>query len=368
MPLDRDLADWLAAVREIDRPFHLCFEGPILRRGDKRVSRKRRERREAELRPAMEGEMRERSRRPFRGPVSVTITIFAREPNTPTSVKAYLDCMTGIFYEDDRAVEHLYVRVFSQSKDEAEEKVYIEIEPLKMYIKNFDHAYARLGIPFGGEGHLELERDFERDELAELEGEGVRDGRRGWGVLDAVDPELAQHDREYRSMRISELRLKELLAGHLRPHDRPGASSIGLSQEEADGSSGWVERELPGALWLPLPGVSGWRDHVEAELAGHMDRWRIKAVPISYSLGLDLAVQGHRNGGKDLDNLAHVVIGSFRRILGNAEAEPVTSYRVYNRTGPRTGIRAQVVDARLLEVVAREVFESRFKRLEVDPD
>lgn len=93
----------------------------------------------------MEAEIRERGRRAFRGPVSVSISLHGRRTNAPTSVKAYLDCMEGIFYSDDRAVEHLYVQAFSGRSDDEDEKVFIEIEPLRMYVTNFDHAYSRLG-------------------------------------------------------------------------------------------------------------------------------------------------------------------------------------------------------------------------------
>ena len=86
-----------------------------------------------------------------------------------------------------------------------------------------------------------------------------------------------------------------------------------------------------------------------------MERWGVGDLPINYSIGLDLAVQGLPPRGKDLDNLAHAVIGSFRRLLASEGAEPLTSYRVYRRPGKRDAVRAQLVDARLLAAVQGEV-------------
>ena len=61
--------------------------------------------------------MQQRSRRAFRGPVSVAIGLFGRDASGPMSVKAYLDCMAGVFYADDRTVEHLFVHCFLVSLD-----------------------------------------------------------------------------------------------------------------------------------------------------------------------------------------------------------------------------------------------------------
>ena len=224
------------------------------------------------------------------------------------------------------------------------------------------------GGAFGEEKDLDLREEFEREELDGLEGELARERRRGRGLFDEFDPELAEQIRVDRSREISQLRFRTLVARGLYPHDRPGPHSLTSRSGSAD--PGWAEKELPGSLWLPLPGVSGWEGQVENALAGHMSRWRIEKVPIDFmlGLGLDLAVQGERNGGKDLDNLAHLVTGAVRRVVGVNDEDPVTIYRVYSRPGERDGVRVRMVDARLLEAVHAKVFDSRYLRLQIDDD
>jgi hypothetical protein len=366
--MDRDLADHLAATRDFERAFHLSFVGPLIRRGDTRAARKRRRPREAALRKEMDSELRKRSRRAFRGPVSVSIALFGRGPSAAASVKAYLDCMGGIFYADDRMVEHLFVSSFSGTAPDGE-KVYIEIEPLRVYATNFDHACSRLGLAFGEDQRLGYERDVGRDELRGLQAEEEREVRIGRNPLAALDPELAAADRRYRREQISKLRLRQLASGHLHPGDRPGPQPAWAPDGAAGASpTDAAERELPGSFWLPLPGVHGWEAQVERELLGHMARWGIGDLPIDYILGLDLAVTGLAPRAKDLDNLAHAVIGSFRQLAGGEGAEPVATYRVYRREGGREGIRVRLMDAGALQAVHREVFESHLKRLRMPGD
>lgn len=312
----------------------------------------------------MEAALAERGRRAFRGPVSVTLSLHGKRTNAPASVKAYLDCMEGIFYADDRAVEHLYVQAFSGVGVEEVEKAYIEIEPLRMYSTNFDHAYSRLGGEFQPEMRVDLHEEFERDQLEDLEREVAFAQRGDRGFLDAIEPELLDEWSGDAATRIGQLRFRRLVSRHLYPHDRPGSHPL-IPAGQATSESDWSEKELPGSLWLPLPGVTDWEGQVEAALAGHMSRWDIEKVPIDalLGIGLDIAVQGQRNGGKDLDNLARVVVRGFQCVVGVDEEDPVSSYRVYSRPGARDGVRVRVVDARLLEAVHGEVFDSRYMRL-----
>jgi Holliday junction resolvase RusA-like endonuclease len=329
------------------------------------VAKKRRKRREAELKEEMRAEVDERGRRPFLAPVSVSITLFGHRTKAPTSVKAYLDCMRKIFYADDRTVHHLYVRAFTLRDPDEEERTDIDIEPLRMYVRNFDHAYSHSGGGFGRERDLDLRNEFERDELDELEREAAAEQRRGRGVLDEIDVELAESWRLERSEQIRRLRFRTLVSTHLYPHDRPGPHALVTPRDNGEVDLGWSEKELPGSIWLPLDGGSGWPEAVETEIKAHAGRWGVERVPIDFSLGLDLAVQGDRRGGKDLDNLAHVVTAAFRRALGMNDEDAVTNYRVYLGPGVRAGVRIRVVDASLLEAVHAEVFESRYRRLQV---
>lgn len=355
-------------MRDIDRPFYLHFPGPLLRKGETRVANKRRKKRESDLKEMMRAEVDGRGRRPFRAPVSVSITLFGHRTKARTSVKAYLDCMEKIFYADDRAVHHLYVRALRLSDRDEEERTDIEVEPLRMYVRNFDHAYSHSGGRFGKERDLDLQSEFERDQLDELEREVAIEQQRGRGVLDEIDAELAETWRIERSEQIRQLRFRTLMSSHLYPHDRPGPHALISSGENREGDLGWSEKELPGSIWLPLDGISDWPELVEAGLASHASRWGIGRFPIDFSFGLDLAVQGQREGGKDLDNLAHVVTAAFRRVMGMDDEDPVTSYRVYVSPGVREGVRVRVVDSQLLQAVHAEVFESRYRRLQIGGD
>jgi hypothetical protein len=342
------------------------------------VANKRRKKRESDLKEVMRGEVDERGRRPFRAPVSVSITLFGHRTKAPTSVKAYLDCMEKIFYADDRAVHHLYIRAFRLRDRDAEERTNIEIEPLRMYVRNFDYAYLHSGGGFGKERDLDLQGEFEQDELDELEREVGIEQRMGRGILDEVDSGLADRWRLERSERIRQLRFRTLVSrtlvsrtlvsSHLYPHDRPGPHALITSGDNGDVDPGWSDKELPRSIWLPLDGGSAWQERVKAEISAHAARWQVDRFPIDFSLGLDLAVQGDRLGGKDLDNLAHIVTTSFRRVLGMSDEDAVSNYRVYLSPGVRPGVRVRVVDARLLEAVHAEVFESRYRRLEVGDD
>jgi hypothetical protein len=158
------------------------------------------------------------------------------------------------------------------------------------------------------------------------------------------------------------------MTSHLYPHDRPGSHVLIPPGDNGAADLGWAEKELPDSIWLPLDGGSSWRGMVEAELTSHAARWGVERFPIDFSLGLDLAVQGDRHGGKDLDNLAHVVVAAFRRVMGISDEDPVTSYRVYLSPGIREGVRVRVVDFRLLQAVHAEVFESRYRRLQSGDD
>lgn len=137
-----------------------------------------------------------------------------------------------------------------------------------------------------------------------------------------------------------------MISRHLDSRDRPGnpPSSIAPGSTDADGRafSSSAEWELPGTLRLPLPGAPDWQTRVEGKIVAHLDRWGIDRLPIDHSLGLDLAVQGLPPRGKDLDNLAHVVIKSFQSHAALDDASLVSNYRVYRRHGTRAGIRIRL--------------------------
>ena len=63
-------------------------------------------------------QMRAQRRRRFRSPVALRIELFAvdleRPPGTPPSVKAYLDLLQGLAYDDDRDVHLVHPPVTPQ--------------------------------------------------------------------------------------------------------------------------------------------------------------------------------------------------------------------------------------------------------------
>jgi hypothetical protein len=104
---------------------------------------------------------------------------------------------------------------------------------------------------------------------------------------------------------------------------------------------------------LPLRGEqpgSGddWSQALEGALQDFHDTQ--PGLPFNGFVALDIAVRGTSLHGKDLDNLAHSILGPFEDKLC-VRRGTVVDYRVYTTEGEPQGLQVRVIDhARLLSL------------------
>jgi hypothetical protein len=387
-----ELDDYLGALESERRRLRLSIRSPeLLRKPRARNRRSAFAGQLDEIRDGLRDQMRQRGRRPFRGPVSVELNIHAMEqpdpPTAPKSVKAYLDALNGIAYDDDRQVAHLVVnraardhpRYRNLSAEDVGESgpgsgegvtAVLSLWPLRVYAQDFQRAF-RLRDEF--ERWVEEDRGDRIDEAAALkyfhsgwehgaDDEDLdrllderRDDEAGSGAYGLVDAELAATMRGFREDRILELRTKLLLDQRPMSRDRPGpdqqerddalARELGLSVDP------FPTYELPGAFDLPVPvlGSAGraWERAVADRMVDHRARWRALPDVIEEPLALDMAVRGD-SGEMDIDNLAHRVLAAFENHYCGSQRGTVAAYRAYRAAGDETSVRVLVMTERRL--------------------
>lgn len=388
MGLDPRMADFLAACQSWKRKFYFCFEGPLLRKGNSPKAKKERRKREDLIRTEIKTEMDKHGRRQFRGLVSISLAFFGGEPQIPTMVKAYLDCVQGIVYPDDRAVGHLLVSRWPPgdgAERHGEERVFFSVEPLSMYAASFDYVFAHhrdldssddcfwagdapsWADPFEPGDEMEarrLERELDWDDDYE-------EGEDEFADLDRV--ELARELRASKAGRLAALRLKRVLDQPLHYLDRPGRpprwlEPLLVEHPDLDIATSPDARDSPGTLWLPPPGAPGWRDAVRSELEMRRTAWDLRNAPIKRPVGVDIAVQQLEPPGKDLDNLAHEILVPFEEVFSDGHRGQVQVYRAYGRIGSRAGVRVRLMERRRLEATHRLIEDAHFKRLKLAHD
>ena len=310
------------------------------------------------------------------GPVSVSLDVHAPErgqvPLLPPVIKAHLDALNGIAYVDDRQVEHLVVRQDAHAHplmdgaaplDGAPRgaAVFIEVEPVEDYTARFDRAFKRT---WARRGHTPW--------------------RRGWTVgrdaeLQRLRSELQNaHDGDRESSRRLLRRLEEdrFRDGTLVDIDRPGPLPpvVRALHRVVPGHRlhGHLRRRAGATFLVPLRGQEdGSSARWASELDAALSRVRATqpAVPLDGFVALDIAVRGASLQGKDLDNLAHSILGPLETALC-VRRGTVLSYRVYTAVGEPEGVQVRVLDhARMLELEAllremqtREPTEERLRR------
>jgi hypothetical protein len=418
---DAEGEDWHRTARNTDRRSYLdavdsqrrrlrlklTSEGLLRKPATKQGARMRL--RAAGLREQAQEQMRAGGRRPFRGEVAVDLDLHAvgveQPAASPPTVKAYLDLLQGIAYGDDRAVR--YLRVTRHASDnplfrrvpgdwiygptprfphgpKTHVEVRIKIQPLRTYVADAnrlfllrDHVFGEDadgdadGVEFFDNRFAHMEDDDLLDELRDehqedLEGRGLF----APGEFYDRDPELRAELRSWRETRLRALRRKLLLDGAPDELDRPGPPSPMtrlLWREEPD-IERWQTEELlgPGRFILPLPPDEprrrSWRDEVRDAMSGHRSKWRTLDAVRGTPLALDIAVRGTAGARnvRDLDNLAHDVLGPFEEIFCADERGSVPSYRVYTaETGP-PGVRLLVYGDDRLAAFERAITTSRF--------
>lgn len=288
------------------------------------------------------------------GPVAVSLSVNppvvgGQQPELPTVVKAYLDALEGIAYDNDRQVEYLEVRqspmrhpmmagYVPRDADSTEASVFIEVEPVEDYTARYDRAVRaallRRESPWWPEWSM---RD--QIELARLRRQLQRTPQSERGPLREV-------------IRIDEER--RLTDGVLADIDRPGPLPRAAQA---------VHRVLPlqrflhgtrlrsgAAFRISLPG--GPRDSSvvwKQELHDALDEFKRRSagLPLRGFVALDIAVRGASLEGKDLDNLAHSILVPFEEALC-VRRGTVSAYRIYTAPGEPEGVQVRVLNSNRL--------------------
>lgn len=291
------------------------------------------------------------------GPVAVSLSVYppivqGQQPELPRVVKAYLDALEKIAYDDDRQVEYLEVRLSPmrhpmmdaytpRDDDSRDASVFIEVEPVVEYTERYDRAVRTALIkrdpPWWPEWSVRDEI-----ELTRLR----RDLQRGSETEAGPLRELVRMHEERR-----------LTDGVLADIDRPGPlPRAGQAVHRILPIQRFLRatrRRSGAALWVSLPGAA--RDSSAAwkqEMQGALDAFRLRSVglPLRGFVALDIAVRGASLEGKDLDNLAHSILVPFEEILC-VRRGTVIAYRVYTAPGGPEGVQVRVLDSnRLLQL------------------
>lgn len=342
--------------------------------------------------------MRSKRRRRFRSPVAMRVHLYAtamdQPPSTPPSVKAYVDLLQKDVYDDDRDVQLLHVirdaadnpMLTGEDKSWVWDpelprwpigpdngvRVSITVHPLRLYTAAYDAIWHRRDEVFGGRWSRATDRDGasffssptdddamagrQIDDLLEEQredeaGVGLVFGPGGFYDRDERSREVRSDLRRMRDEQIRAYRNHLALAQRPGPGDRPGPPPF--SWLDVPEHFEWMRERgisVPGVLHLPLPSEipnpSRYGDHVRGLLEEHAARFR-SFTPFTVPLALDIAVRRPAKAEKDLDNLAHTLMGPYERTLCAAGNGTIASYRVYTASGP-PGVRVLVMpDARL---------------------
>jgi Holliday junction resolvase RusA-like endonuclease len=291
-------------------------------------------------------------------PVSVQLEIHVPEggqqPLMPGVVKAYIDALQGIAYDDDRQIEHLVVHRRGldhpmmdgyEPKDGGRKgQVYIEIKPLEAYTRLYDRTFRRL--IFRGNAQSPFRNNWGvRDETKLLKLKAKRSCMSNGPGAQAADNLIASYEEE------------RLTSGTFADIDRPGPLSddmrraFRLFPEHALHSA--LRGVIGSRLMLPPRGMgkgtsSAWEGEVERRIERHRRHLLMARVPLRSWVALDIAVRGETIDSMDLDNLARLIITHFEKAFCVREGT-VTSYRVYWAVGSPEGVQVRVMsDTRML--------------------
>jgi Holliday junction resolvase RusA-like endonuclease len=391
---DQDVRDYLGANEVWKRSVFLSLKAPVLlRKPDNRKQKLRqREAAASAKRQALE-QMQRASRRPFRGEVSVALTIFAPDlpspPAADTTVKAYLDMLNGVLWADDRQVAHITVdrlaadnprwsgaakhRSPATVHGSSEPWVSLTAMPARVYAEHYErtfrlhdeiqraskHEMRLVGRRESGDyfqDAWDLGTDEELDDLYR-ERRDAEQGRGIYSVPGYIEDEVLQR---FRDQRIAELEAKVFLSERPGPGDRPG------QQPEWPSRSFFAEVGLPymdppprldgpGVFRVQLPPESRalvpseWADEVQTAMIHHRGSWSRLPSVFGGPMALDIAARGMGSNGKDIDNLAHIVLRTFESVYCAERRGTVTNYRAYRANGGQPGVRVMIMAAERLE-------------------
>jgi hypothetical protein len=290
-----------------------------------------------------------------------------QQPQIPHVVKAYLDALEGLAYDDDRQVSHLVVSRYSLDHPMVEDllrtglpdprthaAVGIRVMPIERYSELFERAFRlsfwrRQDSPWWPTWSL-------RDELKLIE------ERRRSDTAGSAGSEL-----------VRSLEERRLCDGPLTDIDRPGDLPRGtraLHRVLPGHRIHWYFRQRRGeVLLLDLPGQTEgssqiWR-RTTIERLRDFGR-RTAAVPFGGFVALDIAVRGQSLMGKDLDNLAHAVLVLFEEELCRGRRGTVVAYRVYEAVGGPLGVQVRVVDSGRLQLLAAQLIDASLRETRLE--
>lgn len=300
----------------------------------------------------------DREKFPRPTPVSVQLDIHVpdggQQPLMAGVVKAYLDALKEIAYDDDRQIEHLVVHRrgidhpmmdgYESENRSSTGQVYIEVKPLEVYTRLYDRTFRRLIFRGGEQSPFRPEWGVKDDfKLARLKAErkAIAAGPR----VEATDNLIAMHEED------------RLLAGAFADIDRPGALSDDMRRAfrvlPVHAIQSTLRRFSGSRVMLDLPGEekgtgSAWEDQLGDQLEQHAEHRLMARNKLRGWVALDIAVRGNSIEGKDLDNLARRVITRFENAYC-VRPGTVASYRAYQAVGSPEGVQVRIMsDNRML--------------------
>lgn len=308
---------------------------------------------------------------PLKDDVAVQMDIHApgrrQQPLMPDVVKAHLDALEGIAYDDDRRVGHLLVHrrawdhpmldsLPSAPGDNASEvdnpSVFVTVGLLEAYTRLYDRMFRH--EIFRRRPHSPLRSEWRMADEVRL---GFKKGQ-------------ARGDSSASFAFDEELRL--VGRSMLGDIDRPGPLSVDMRRAfklfPAHRVQQALRAPLGGTFILPLagqePGSSDrWAIDVEAILERHRRHRGMPKASLTSFVALDIAARGESLNGKDLDNLARGVVDRFESVFCTRPGT-VSCYRVYRAVGTPRGVQVRVMsDARML---ALEIAMTDTRALMVD--
>ena len=293
-------------------------------------------------------------------PVSVQLDIHVPEggqqPLMPGVVKAYLDALEGVVYDDDRQIEHLVVhrRGLDHPMMDGYEpairagtgQVFIQVQPCEGYTRLYDRTFRRLIFRGGATSPFRTEwRVANEVELLRLNAKRrvLSDGP-GAQATDNL---------------IAALQEERLTSGAFADIDRPGPLSDGMRRAFRVFPAHAVQSALRGVagsrLMLPPRGAgkgtgSAWDGQVERQLDRHRRHRLMTRAPLRSWVALDIAVRRETVDGMDLDNLARLITRHFEKAYC-LRPGTVASYRAYQAVGSPEGVQVRVMsDTRMLRL------------------
>jgi hypothetical protein len=397
--LDVEVRDYLEAIASWRRRVLLQVETVELLRKPRGRSQSRRQVHLLEdARAQLWSSMRASRRRPFRGEVSVELTIVAPDdvvaPSAPKSVKRYLDALNGIAYADDRQIAHLVVRRFADDHPYRQQSpsaprstsfarinpsVHFSVMPLRLYVADYDRAFAARALRARRrDDELDEEQDYEdRRELSRLYEEREQDAE-GDGIYGFGNIQLVGTLRDLRETEIRQLEVNRLLRQEPDRYDRPGAApDRRLAPRGSDHDVAVPESwyRVPGTIWLPpllTERRNGegepWASLARNQLIEHREEWGpILPDFFDQPIALDIAIFGADTSTHDIDNVAHFILQNFEELYCQNRRGTVTAYRVYRRTGEQSGIRVQLMTDERLRQLEFAIDEARSDVIEAGP-